>query len=101
VLLVALILLSGATPGFRSGEKPSCSAARLHEFWPAEANVDPKAVVLESRCGRLEMCTRNGWRYSWRKLTLRAGDRTPSECYVPLNTGADSDEPAKLVEDGR
>ncbi len=68
-LILALFVGGEATapaPG-----RPACRAETRGMFWPLEANENPRLISRFSREGRLELCTRGAWRYSWKQLSVR------------------------------
>ncbi len=54
--------------------RPACNSRTRGQFWPAAANEDPAAARIAARSGELRLCTREGWRYGWRQVTVKWTD---------------------------
>jgi len=65
ILVVSIALLTAP-----SAPKPACSAAIRGQFWPPEANRDPKLANRLAREGLLEICTQPYMRYRWKALSV-------------------------------
>ncbi|MBK7929439.1 MAG: hypothetical protein IPJ98_18740 [Bryobacterales bacterium] len=51
-------------------DPPKCEKAIRSQFWPQEANGNPRATMRLAREGKLLICTRDVWRYKWRPVTF-------------------------------
>ena len=48
-----------------------CNKKTAGQYWPEAANHDHKAFSKLAKCGELQMCIREIWRYKWEFLTVR------------------------------
>lgn len=72
VLLFSVFL---SLPGYsQQPDKPRCTAQTRGQFWPDEANHDPKAARALAKEGKLELCTAKIWRYRWEPLSVTLTD---------------------------
>lgn len=51
-------------------DPPKCEKAIRSQFWPLEANGNPRATMRFAKEGKLLICTRDVWRYKWRPVTF-------------------------------
>jgi len=51
-------------------DPPKCEKAIRSQFWPQEANGNPRVTMRLAREGKLLICTRDVWRYKWRPVTF-------------------------------
>ncbi|MDZ4800239.1 MAG: hypothetical protein SGI92_18940 [Bryobacteraceae bacterium] len=102
VLTAVPFQLSGGEPD----ERPACTAKTRSQFWPQAANTNPAAARAAAQAGELRICTRQGFRYSWRELTVhwtslrkKGAEPTATEKPVALLTdhdGKSADHSAQL-----
>ena len=72
-VLILSFLLSLA--GFaQQPEKPRCNAEIRGQFWPDEANHNPKIARTLAKTGKLELCTVRTWRHRWEPVTVTLSD---------------------------
>ena len=84
-------MLAAASGGISIPEagRPACNAETLGRMWPDAANYDPRLFTKLARCGALQVCTRQVWRYRWESPTVTVGQ---------LREGATSAKPGACEE---
>jgi hypothetical protein len=97
--LAASARIWGAAP-----DRPACNKHNAGQMWPNAANHDHQLVSKLARCGELQMCVRDVWRYRWTPLTvrldqLRGGQRfqKPAGCEIPVEPDGKVNETASAT----
>jgi len=71
---MVLFTLLGAMCFARQEPKPACNAKSQGRFWPEEANADRQATRRFYQSGELEMCSLDGWKYRWKRISVHVRD---------------------------
>ena len=94
-LKVGMLAAAFGVISIPEADKPACNAENLGRMWPDAANSDPRLFTKLARCGALQVCTRQVWRYRWESPTvtlgqLRQGARParPGACEESQEAGA-------------
>ena len=87
-------LLVAASAGLclaADASRPRCNKKTAGQMWPDAANHDQQLQARLARCGELQMCVREAWRYRWELLTVRidqlpggSGLGKPAACEISL-----------------
>lgn len=86
-------MLAAALGGISIPEagKPACNAENLGRMWPDAANNDRRLFTKLARCGALQVCTRQVWRYRWESPTVTLDQLR--EGATPARPGACEESP--------
>jgi hypothetical protein len=102
-LLLSILILATESGLAPAPTLPACTAAKVGELWPEEANKDRKLAAKLAHCGELRICTRASRHYRWDSPTIRAdqlskrpGLPIPAEC---RDNPADETPPSPLPVD--
>jgi hypothetical protein len=100
--MVFFILLGASTGNCFSADpaRPACNKKTAGKYWPEAANHDHKAFTKLAKCGELQMCFRDIWRYKWEFLTVRLDQlRGGSHFVKPAGCEVLPDPPAEETAD--